>query len=696
MKRLVCAALACFMLAAAFSPATSADGGLILKEDSHLVLGDVYVEKIDGTVTADGLRAEFAGDVDVAGKDGTAAVATDDTVSCGADSLRALIYGDVNRDGKISVTDVTAMLKKIAAWDVDVNTDAADVDANGKLTVSDVTKMLKYLARWDDISLGNVRMVFENVRVTAEHEDAEISAFFSSPMLKKPREDVSSTGEHAYKIKLARNEDESCQFYLTADADRDGLTVTLEPFLYEFGGHTLDARIEIEHYFSYALLADAFSFATQYDAYVPEPLLPSDAPFELTAGRLQGFMITVTADKDAPAGTYKSYVSVKDADGREIKRAAVYAKVWSFTLPDTPHSASSFGLSEYAIYSRDRELYSGDDHVTYTKYYDMLIENNISPTYPPHGVLDERADAYLSDPRLTSFTISESTDPTKDDFRFQKTDEELRAIYEKTMSNPEWAKKGFFYLVDEPYGDLLQLAKSQYEHLVDLFGEDAPLRTIVPLASNTYADKTCESNNIDALEYLSDYLTVLCPQSNAFQRFDEGGLWTARRMYRKYGDAADRWASLKEKCGEGWWYICISPQPPFPNYFSFYQGALNRTVAWQQYLFDVNGILYWSVNSGWGAVKTDGVDEEFDGGDGTLLYFGELFGLGHCPVPSFRLYQIRDSFDDFDYLSMVGEKYGRDAAIKIAKTVTTAMLSYSQDYHDIEAARDSLAKLLEE
>ena len=117
----------------------------------------------------------------------------------------------------------------------------------------------------------------------------------------------------------------------------------------------------------------------------------------------------------------------KDADGREIKRAAVYAKVWNFTLPDTPHSASSFGLGEYEIYSRDRELYSGDDYVTYTKYYDMLIENNISPTYPPYGVLDERADAYLSDPRLTSFTISESTDPTKDNFRFKMTDDELRA-----------------------------------------------------------------------------------------------------------------------------------------------------------------------------------------------------------------------------------------------------------------------------
>ena len=57
--------------------------------------------------------------------------------------------GDVNRDTKINLDDITLLLKHIAKWDVEIDTEAADVNDDGKINLDDVTLMLKYIAKWD-------------------------------------------------------------------------------------------------------------------------------------------------------------------------------------------------------------------------------------------------------------------------------------------------------------------------------------------------------------------------------------------------------------------------------------------------------------------------------------------------------------------------------------------------------------------
>ena len=148
MKKLLAFALAMLMLAsgAASVFADETPAGLTLADGSHLVLTDNgYVDGIDGTITVGKLKANFAGDVSVAGKADDAYVATDDVIG----DYKALIYGDVNRDGKVNLSDVAAVLQIIANWDVNVNSDAADVDKSGGVNLVDVTKMLKKIAGWD-------------------------------------------------------------------------------------------------------------------------------------------------------------------------------------------------------------------------------------------------------------------------------------------------------------------------------------------------------------------------------------------------------------------------------------------------------------------------------------------------------------------------------------------------------------------
>lgn len=160
MKRSISTVLAVLILAATLFIAPEAYAAKVnylrLSTDSNLSLvnGNTYVSGICGTITADVLAKNFADSVTLTsptGKElkGDALVPADTVISNGSDSIRAMIYGDVNRDGKLSVADVSAMMKHISAWNVDVCADAIDLNWDKSANVSDVSLLLKKLAGWN-------------------------------------------------------------------------------------------------------------------------------------------------------------------------------------------------------------------------------------------------------------------------------------------------------------------------------------------------------------------------------------------------------------------------------------------------------------------------------------------------------------------------------------------------------------------
>lgn len=58
-------------------------------------------------------------------------------------------YGDSNSDGNVNLSDVSAMLKSVAKWEVELNDVAVDANRDGKVTLSDITLVMKYIAGWD-------------------------------------------------------------------------------------------------------------------------------------------------------------------------------------------------------------------------------------------------------------------------------------------------------------------------------------------------------------------------------------------------------------------------------------------------------------------------------------------------------------------------------------------------------------------
>ncbi len=60
------------------------------------------------------------------------------------------IPGDINNDGTVTNKDGTALLRYLAAWELEeLNPDALDTDGDGTVTNKDGTRLLRYLANWD-------------------------------------------------------------------------------------------------------------------------------------------------------------------------------------------------------------------------------------------------------------------------------------------------------------------------------------------------------------------------------------------------------------------------------------------------------------------------------------------------------------------------------------------------------------------
>ena len=215
---------------------------------------------------------------------------------------------------------------------------------------------------------------------------------------------------------------------------------------------------------------------------------------------------------------------------------------------------------------------------------------------------------------------------------------------------------------------------------------------MTPLAGHSYPDDDYKNKNIDVIEFMDPYINVWCPQAHAYHDLEDGGKWTPRYAHKKYGNYSGRAAAFRENGEEIWWYVCVDPQVPYPNYFNFYQGVINRLLSWQQYMNNVDGVLYYATGSGWDLISKNRFELR-DAGDGTLQFPGEKWGRTG-PAASWRLYQIRDGFDDFDYLKIAEELVGREEVMKVVTKVTSGMLKYTEDYRVLEAARDEIVKII--
>ena len=716
MKKIICLALASIMLIASLPATFAEEGELTLDPNSSLVIEDGYIENLPADCTAAELLAEFADkdNVTITDKDGNPLGLSDKvgaaTVTYGSTSVKTYLMGDANSDSGISTKDVSFMLKKQAGFASEINEKASDVNNDGTVNAKDVAQILKFLAGWDVVLQGK-----SYAGIAAENEDAAIDYGFDTVMKRVGRSNTSLDGRRKdYVARMAKNELEDIQLLITATEDRNDLTLTVSP-LTNANGAELKYEMLAGYYYDMGIFkklegADYSSENTDSD-YFPEPLPEyRGEAFNIAKDNSKAFMMRVNSDADTEAGLYKATAILKDAAGKELKKMEFRVYVWNIVLPVKPSSDTAFSLDYMSILLDQGDLdyinhvMTEEDRIAvYERWYEYMLDQRISAYKLPVDITSPEADKWMSDPRVTSFCTNGGGQHNGES---AISKEAFQAIYDKLKGNEDWLYKAYVYTLDEPCDDGVGWAKGQYDWVHE-WVPDVETHICVPMASNQMRSWNDEPV-MDTAAYLMQYSDIICPQSYFFTTYysmEEYKLdksvkpkgtndsATTRQVFEKYGQFAYRWEQWREEGKRMWWYVCCSPTMPHANFFSYYQGVCTRVLMWQQYMFDVDGLLYYSTIR-WNQVSKRRLDLS-EGGDGLLLYTGSTFGQESYPVSSVRLEQIRDGLEDFDYLTMLEEKIGRREVMKFVENVTTDVLKYTEDADQLASVRDEVGFYLE-
>jgi hypothetical protein len=383
----------------------------------------------------------------------------------------------------------------------------------------------------------------------------------------------------------------------------------------------------------------------------------------------QVIIVRIRTEKETKPGDYSGDLIVKQY-GEPVRVCPLNCHVWDFEIPDTPNSKSAMGIwDQIKNYANDT-----DYKELYKSYYDFVIDYRISPYYLPYDITDSQADAYMSDPRVTSFIVPQTN-----------------AVYNKLKTNDDWISKAYFYAVDEPSD------KAALDKLAAVYGKtkkNYPLiRTIAPFYVSAVYDE-----NTDGIDFMRDYIDIWCPVAAGFT---EGGvangkdivsIYPTEEAAQKYPWLSERMADVTKEKGELWWYVCIYPTiNKYCNLMIDYTGLQNRVLFWQQKQYNATGFLYWACTY-WN--KDPWSSRDFNR-DGSLLAYGKE-ELGYTgPCSTLRFEAVRDGLDDYDMLCMCEKLCGADKMNEILNKVTVNILEYTDSDAVFAAARIELGNAVE-
>jgi hypothetical protein len=396
----------------------------------------------------------------------------------------------------------------------------------------------------------------------------------------------------------------------------------------------------------------------------PDPLPPLAGTFDLQPKQAQPIWISVRVPKDAAAGTYRGTVRV--AAGAWKKEFPLCIKVWDFTLPDAPSSATAFGLGYAAIAERHQvKPNSPEAQALNRKYYEFLLAHRLSPMDLPVDLMSREAIPYLQDPRMTSYRIP-----------YLQNDAALKAVVQHLIDGG-WFAKGYFYEVDEP------TTKGAYDALAAVNERlrkiEPRYRIVAPFYANPDFDAKLKSRDL-----MLGRLNIWCPHLEYVQSEPD-----FRRFLKNRGNAGET----------VWWYICNNPRKPYNNLHIDMSAMASRTLLWQQKREGMKGLLYWSVNywdktfvpDPWESMDTLGTGYY---GDGSLLYPGKKVGIDG-PVGSIRLESLRDGLEDFDYLALADRRLGPEATQRFVARIARSLTDFEQSPAQLEQVRRELGDALE-
>ena len=519
-----------------------------------------------------------------------------------------------------------------------------------------------------------------NEIIEAPDEDKDLSVWYAHSFTKTDPEKPEDTGLRSYTVYMTRGEIENAQIVISSQDEKSGLSVTCTP-LKNKNGDEIGTEIYRQYYIKCG------------KTYYPDPVAPVNDTtrlFDVAAGGSQAMFVRLKTTADTPAGDYEGVVSVHEGD-KTVKQVRIFAHVWDIVMPEILSGAAVSGMGSGDIY-RFHERNNGTDY--YKEYYDFLLDYHVNAYELPYDVLDERADAYMSDPRVKFFRLPYIGDDSK-----------MVAWYNKLKTNEEWFKKAYFYPFDQPGSvDALNQMAGYCMRIRRLC---PGIKIIVPFFMDVKYDK-----ERDQVAFMSEFIDIWCPKSFCFTKSTDRAqgrkLLYNTQQKKNFAEFGERMQAEVEGGDELWWYVCWEPGLPYLNMYVDMTGMQNKLLFWQQKQYNVSGFLYWSctfwerVENPWTNMATVGKDyrtgqtwlSEEVFGDGSLLYPGSVNGVdGACG--SFRLEMIRDGIEEYEMMTMLEQLAGRDKVDQIINTVSTSIVQFSDDEAAFAEAKIRLGNELE-
>jgi hypothetical protein len=468
----------------------------------------------------------------------------------------------------------------------------------------------------------------------------------------------------AVHLSAAHNEFEAVQVVITAGAEGlKDVTVAAHPAQRpsapsagSFVAPRIPVKLYLPHYVACPNAGRDF----------PDPLPPLTEPFAVEANTSQPVWVELYAPPRVGPAECAVDVTVTPANA-PAKSVRVDLTLRPFELPAEVQPVTTFGLSDgFILEQHGVSAGTPEAKALVTKYYEFLLEHYVSPCSLPVDLKSPEAAKYLNDPRLTSYII-----PWKEDEAY------LRDIA-TYLAQHGWLDKGYMYVVDEP------INKDSYDRIkavaAIIHRADPRLRLTAPFYRAPDWD-----GSLTTYDVLTGSLDIWCPNEHYFD--------TNPRIYEQFRE--------RQQAGEdGWWYVCCGPGEPYNNFFVSMDGFSHRLIFTQMYRLGVTGLLYWSTTywnpttgtkDPWTDIATVKDINPAIYGDGSLLYPGEKVGIDG-PVGSIRLKLIRDGIEDYQYLRLLAQRRGDEAAKRAARTLCPSLSDYCHDADKLSRIRDKIAQ----
>jgi hypothetical protein len=455
---------------------------------------------------------------------------------------------------------------------------------------------------------------------------ADFAIGLASPMQKIMIQDFPFVGnfDDHYELALARNEREGFQVVLMPfGRDLSNASVTVSDLVSEQdGGPIPGGKVEVS-LVGHVKVGDDQPYRVEYkNAWYPDPLLNFQHECDIKDGEHVAFWINIGTEPDTPAGRYNATVTVTADDSNPVE-LQLNVTVWDFELPKLTNLRNAF--TYFRPYASKMYGDRWSTELAY-KYYDFLLDYrlNIDNLYrsdsPDVNLIKHGAERGMNAFNVGSDFHRVGNNPERD--------AGLNRYVERLKEAGVW-DMAYVYGFDE-----IRSAE-QFANMRRSFG--AVKEHFPGLQTMTTAYDPTLGQNTDT----RDVVDIWVPVTD----------WYDLEQARK----------ARAEGKEVWWYVCVVPYPPYANWFVESRAIEARLLTGaMSHKYEVDGFLYYFVNlwlvnhhvisrgpyTNWNPGSFVNEEKFYTAyGDGSIFCAGP-----DGPISTIRLENIRDGFEDYDYI----------------------------------------------